>query len=104
MELLALAVLILVLVGSSEMVVLMVVEDPFGVTELMMNTVDPSLWVSVTAFGVDVESKVKVVVPWIVTVDGALVVTPNSVTVALMTLFLVAAPGVIVSPSSWVTT
>jgi hypothetical protein len=104
MELLAFRVLILVLVGSSETVVLMVVEAPFGVTELVKKTVDPSLCVTVTAFGLDVESKVKVVVPWIVTVDGALVVIPKSTIVPLMTLVLVAASGVIVSPSSWVTT
>jgi hypothetical protein len=52
-ELLGLTFTVLVLLGSMDVVILMVVEAPFGVIELVMTTVEPSLWVIVVAFGVE---------------------------------------------------
>jgi hypothetical protein len=46
-----------------EMVVLIVVEAPFGTMELVIRTVDPLVCVIVVALGVDVYSVVRVVVP-----------------------------------------
>jgi hypothetical protein len=52
-ELLGLTVVVLVLVGSRDVVTTTVVECPFWVMELVTSTVDPSLTVTVVAFGVE---------------------------------------------------
>jgi hypothetical protein len=72
--------------------------------ELVKNTVDPWLIVIEAALGVEVCSTVTVVVPLIVDVAAALVVTLPSVTVPLMMLVLLAGSGVIVRLSSSVIT
>jgi hypothetical protein len=57
-----LTVVVLVLVGCTEMVVLTVVDTAFAELDLVIVTVDPSLWVIVVALGVDVNSAVTVLV------------------------------------------
>jgi hypothetical protein len=57
-----LTVVVLVLVGCTEMVVLTVVDAAFAELDLVIVTVDPSLWVIVVALGVDVNSAVTVLV------------------------------------------
>jgi len=103
-ELLGCTVVVLVVLGSIEMVVLMVVEAAFWVLELVIKTVDPWLIVTDVGLGEDVYRTVTVVVPLTVEVVAPLVVTPASVTVPLTTLVLVTGSGVIVRPTSSVTT
>jgi hypothetical protein len=104
MELCALTVVVFVLLGWTEIVVLMVVEAPFGKMELVTRTVEPWLVVIVAALGVEVYTDVTVVLNWIVRVVGASVVTPPSVMVALTTLVFVIGSGVTVRPTFSTTT
>jgi hypothetical protein len=103
-ELLGSTVVVLVVLGSIEMVVLTVVEPAFCVFELVMKTVDPWLTVIEVGLGEEVYRTVTVVVPLTVEVAAPMVVTPPSVTVPLTTLVLVTGSGVTVRPTSWVTT
>ena len=50
-ELWALTVVVFVLLGSREIVVLIIVDAPLGVTELVMVVVEPSLLVIVVGLG-----------------------------------------------------
>ena len=103
-ELLGCTVVVLVVLGSIETVVLMVVEAAFRVLKLVIKTVDPSLIVTDVGLGEDVYRTVTVVVSWTVEVVAPLVVTPASVTVPLTRLVLLTGSGVTVRPTSSVTT
>lgn len=90
----------MVRLGPMDVVLVTVVEDPLGVLVLVTKTVDTWLLVMVEGGGVDEDSSVRVVVPLMVLVLGAFVVTPYSVTVSLTTLDLVTGSGVMVMPTS----
>jgi hypothetical protein len=98
-ELFGAMVVVRVLDGSREIVVFAVMDAPLGVIELVMTTVEPWLTVIEVGLGEDVSRMVRVVVPLMVEVVAALVVT-TSVTVSLRILLLVIGSGVSVRPSS----
>jgi hypothetical protein len=103
-ELLALMVVVFVLLGSNDMIVLIVVEAPLGVMTLVTVAVIPSLWVIVVGLRLTVRTERTVVVPLIVDVGAFAVVVPPIVVVALTALFLVTESGVTVRPVSSVIT
>jgi len=97
-ELLAFTFAVMVLLGATDIVALIVVEAIFGVTVITAITVDPLLCVSVVGLRLTVCKSKTVVVPLTVITGAFPVVVVSTVVVALITLLLVTASGVIIRP------